>query len=205
MDIEKLKKQAAELQARMARGGGGPKLDFWKAKEGANRIRILPAWTSDGPHAGDFYREVFQHWKLSEKGPVMCTKHTPHLFNADGTPVDKDCPICTLVEELRADKTNVKAQQLVRDIRAKSAFLMSIVDMEDKSYTAKDVANWKKENPEKDVPFEAGDVKVQCFAASSTIAESIINIIIANGMDITNLTEGHNVVITKVGNPDPIL
>lgn len=198
LDLEKLKKAAQELQARMNRGGG-TSMKFWKPAAGKNVVRVLPPWTNEGPMAGQFYREVHQHWNLTdESGPVLCPKKTPEAS------ADKECPICDLVEQLRARKTDVEAQEMVKKLRAKVAYLMSVVDVNDSEYSAKDVAEWKKERPDNDCPFEVGDVKIQCYAATSTIADQIMNIVIANEMDITDLESGNNVIITKIPNKDPL-
>lgn len=199
IDYEKLRKAAQELQARMTRGGG-PSMKFWKPADGKNVIRILPPWTEEGPLAGQFYREVHQHWNVSEEatGPVLCPKKTPAASE------DKACPICDLVDQLKARKNDVDAQELVKNLRAKAAYLMSVIDLSDPTYTAKDVVEWKKERPDSDCPFEVGDPKVQCYAATNTIADAIMNIVIANEMDITDLEAGHNIVLTKIPNKDKL-
>lgn len=198
LDYEKLKRASQELQTRMNRGGG-PSMKFWKPENGKNVIRILPPWTDEGAFSGQFYREVHQHWNVTEEsGPVLCPKKTPEAS------ADKDCPICDFVEQLRARKNDVEAQQLAKDLRAKVAYLMSIVDMNDPEYTAKDIAEWKKDRPDSDCPFEVGDVKIQCYAATTTIADQIMNIVIANEMDITDIDAGFNIVVTKMGNKDPL-
>lgn len=198
LDYEKLKKAAQDLQARMARGGG-PSLKFWKPAAGKNTIRILPPWTDEGEMAGQFFREVHQHWNVAEgTGPVLCPNKTPHASD------DKSCPICEFVDALKQRKGDVEAQELVKKLRAKLAYLMSVVDMSDQSYTAKDIAEWKKERPDSDCPFEVGDPKVQCYAATSTIAEQVMNIVVANEMDITDAEAGYNIVLTKIPNKDPL-
>lgn len=195
LDISKLKKAQAEVQARMSRGGG-PSMKFWKPQEGVNRIRILPPWTEEGDFAGAFWREVWQHWNVSEEsGPLLCPQKTLGA-------ADSDCPICAFVDQLRAQKSNVEAQELAKDLRAKVAYLMSVVDLSDAVYTAKDVADWKKERPDAEMPFEVGDPKVQVYAATSTIYEQIASIVLTNELDITDRYEGHNIILTKIGNKD---
>lgn len=198
LDFEKLKKTSQEIQARMNRGGS-TSMKFWKPANGKNTVRILPPWTDEGELAGQFYREVHQHWNLSEDaGPALCPKKTP------GVSADKDCPVCDFVEQLRARKSDVEAQELAKKLRAKVAYLMSIIDINDPEYTAKDVAEFKKDRPDSEVPFQVGDVKIQCYAATTTIADSIMNLVIANEMDITDLEAGFNLIITKVPNKDPL-
>lgn len=197
LDIEKLKKAQAEVQARMARGGG-PSMKFWRPKEGVNRLRVLPPWTETGIHAGAFWREVWQHWNVSEEGgPILCSKKTAGAE-------EQDCPVCELVDRLKGSKSDVKAQELAKTMRAKVAYLMSVIDLAEPTYSAKDVADWKKERPDSDCTFAAGDAKVQVYAATTTIYEAIANIVINNNLDITNLAEGHNIILTKTGNKDPM-
>lgn len=195
LDIEKLKRAQAEVQARMTRGGG-PAMKFWRPNEGQNRVRILPPWTDEGTFAGTFWREVWQHWNVSEEsGPVLCPQKTPGSE-------DPNCPICEFVDQLRTQKSNVEAQELAKDLRAKVAYLMSVVDLSDPVYTAKDLAEYKKERPDSEPTFTVGDPKVQVYAATSTIYEQIASIVIANDLDITDLNDGHNIIITKIGNKD---
>ncbi len=194
IDYEKLKKAKQELESRMNRGGG-PSMKFWKPAPGKNVVRVLPPWTDEGVFANQFYREVHQHWNVAgeDTGPTLCPKKTPEAST------DKDCPICDFVEQLRARKNDVEAQELAKELRAKLAYFVSIVDINDPVYSAKDIAEWKKDRPDSECPFEAGDVKIQCYAATSTTFDAILNIVLANEMDITDLSEGYNVVITKQG------
>lgn len=198
IDYDKLRKAQAEAQSRMARGGSAPSMKYWKPADGENRVRIMPPWTSEGPNADVFWREVHQHWNVNEgEGPILCPKKTPDLGEAD-------CPICEFVDTLRAKKTDVEAQQLAKDLRAKVAYLMSIVDLKDPVYTAKDLADWKKDRPDNEPPFAVGDPKVQLYAAGSSIYEQIANIVLANQLDITDREAGHNIIITKVPNKDKL-
>lgn len=198
INIDKLKKAATDLQARMSRGGGGQSMKFWRPLDGRSSIRILPPWTAEGPHAGSFYREVHQHWNVNPEapGPILCPKNTPHCD------ADYDCPVCELVDQLRARKNDVSSQEAAKNLRAKAAYLMSVVDLADPTYTAKDVADWKKDRPDSDVPFGVGDVKVQCYAATNTITEQILSSILNSDIDITDLNAGRNVFITKIPNKD---
>lgn len=198
IDYDKLRAAAGALQSRMDRGSLGPSVKFWKPKDGKNTVRIMPPWSEEAPYSGQFFREVFQHWGLQEgAGPLLCTEKTPHQTG--------ECAVCQAVEKLRAKKSDVKAQEMASRIRAKVAYLFSIVDLTDAEYTAKDVAEWAKSRPDTDCPFQAGDPKIQCYAAGPLVANDIMNIIIANELDITNLTEGNNVIITRIPNKNPRL
>jgi hypothetical protein len=197
LDMSKILKTKAALTERMSKASGSnfTKVLFWKPNKGKNTIRIMPpSWAPDSPFAGQFWREVHQHWNVAENqnGPVICPAKTPH--SAGG-----DCPICKFVEELKADKTNVQAQEMVKDIRAKVAYLVNIVDLNDPVYTAKDVAEATKENPDAEVPFNVGDPKIQVYAATTSVFSLILGIIQDNELDITNLKTGNDLFLTKNG------
>jgi hypothetical protein len=193
LDWDKLNQQKARLDDKLSKGGGGTRARFWRPQDGENRIRIMPAWSQEGNFAGQFWREIGQHWNVSDsqRGPVLCPKNTPHLTG--------ECPICQFYDELKKDKGDVRAQETAKDIRSKTAFLLNIVDISDEEYTAKDVAEFKQARPENDVPFEVGDVKVQVYACPSTVFNQILSTIQVNGTDVTDPTEGHDVIIRKTG------
>lgn len=192
LDMAKLQQQKAKLTQELSRGGG-QSARFWRPTDGDNLIRVMPDWVTEGPFAGQFWREVAQHWGISEdqKGPIICPLVTPH--------VEGDCPICKFVDELRADKNDVKAQELAKEVRAKKAFLLNVVDCEDPTYNAKDVAEYKKARPDSDVPFEAGDPKIQVYACPKTIFDQILDAIMDNDQDITSLEAGNDIVIKRTG------
>lgn len=193
VDLNKLAAARAQLTERMSRGGDRSSIKWWKPKAGKNTIRICPPWTEEGAFAGDVWREVAQHWNVSDdvKAPILCPKKTPSI--------GEDCPICEFVAELKADKSNVEAQALVKDIRAKSAFFFNIIDLEDATYTVADVAEAKQARPDQDVPFAAGDLKVQVYAAGPMVTEEIIGTFVDNKKDLSHLTEGRNFFINKTG------
>jgi hypothetical protein len=195
--LERVAQAKAEAEERLSRGGG-TRAQFWKPKDGANLIRILPAWTDKVPEfAAQFWREVAQHWNVSsdQKGPILCPRKTPGLSGP--------CPICELVDELKKDKANVQAKSVVKEIRAKTTYLFNIVDSKDPEYTAQDVATWTTANPGEDCPFAAGDMKIQVYAAPLTVYDTILGIITTGSNDITRLEEGRGVTITRFPNKDP--
>lgn len=192
IDWNKLNQKVNQLTEKLNKKTGSS-AKFWRPNAGDNRIRILPGWAEEGDYAGQFWREVAQHWGVSEEqaGPVVCPKQTPYL--------EGDCPICDFVEALKQDKGDVRAQELVKQLRAKTAYLLNVVDMKDPTYTAADVAEYKKNRPEGDVPFQVGDTKVQVFAAPATVFNQILNSIQVNQVDITDPTSGHDINIRKDG------
>lgn len=205
--LDKAQQGKKEAEERLSRGGGF-RAQFWKPKNGKNDIRIMPPWT-DPYHEdkeldealqefeGQFWRQVAQHWNVSEeqRGPILCPKETPGL--------EGECPICEFVSELKSDKSNVQAQETAKEIRAKTTFIYNIVDMKDPVYTAEDVAEFKKNRPDADCPFEPGDTKVQLYAAPLTVHDAILGMITANQQDVTKLDTGRNIMITRHPHKDP--
>jgi hypothetical protein len=207
--LEKVAQAKAAAEERLSRGGG-PRARFWKPKNGDNTVRIMPSWlnpTADSAYKapdavafydGQFWRQVAQHWNVSDdqKGPILCPKETPGLGGA--------CPICEFVNELRQDKSDVQAQALVKEIRAKITYLLNVVDMKDALYTVDDVAEHANSRPDDDCPFAPGDTKVQIYAAPLTVYAAILGLITANKRDITLLDTGRDIVITRHPNKNPI-
>ena len=193
IDFSKLAGARKALEDRRSSNSDFQTVMFWKPKLGQNKVRILPPWTSEGPHAGAFWREVAQHWNVSEdmKGPVLCPNKTPDIKDA--------CPICEFITELKSDKKNVAAQELAKEIRAKTSWFLNLVDLSDSIYTAADVAEAKQARPDEEVGFAAGDLKVQVYAAGPTVFNNIVTIISENNLDITLPEKGHNLTITKSG------
>jgi len=196
--LAKVAAAKAAAEERLARTGGGARAQFWKPKAGQNHIRIMPAWTDkEEEYADQFWREVAQHWNVSseQKGPILCPLKTPGL--------NGPCPICEFVNELKKDKTNVQAKALVKDIRAKTTYLLNVVDAKDPEYTAEDVATWTQANPGEEAPYAAGDAKIQVYAAPLTVYDMILGMITTGGRDITKLEDGRGIIVTKFPAKDP--
>lgn len=183
---------AQKAKIEESRGGSGPRAKFWKPDAGENVIRVMPKW--DESLKGRFWREVAQHWNVSEdqRGPILCPRDTPDL--------NGECPICDLVQALKADKSNVEGKKLADDIRAKKTYLLNIVDQKDSVYTAADVAEFKQARPEDDCPFEVGDPKIQVYACPTTVFESILGIMSTSGTNVTDLKAGRDIRIKKTPN-----
>jgi len=191
-DLVAQQKQKNEEQ--LSRGGSRSSARFWRPENGENNVRVMPQWKNG--LGGQFWREVAQHWNVSDdqKGPVLCPKETPDL--------EGDCPICDVVQALRADKSNVEAQKLAKDLRAKKTFFLNVVVEKDPIYTASDVADFKQARPDAECPFGAGDPKIQIYACPITIFDQILGIIHSSGKDITDLHEGRGIRIKKIPNMD---
>ena len=190
LDLNKLNKTAANVAAILAGGGNRPHNNFWKPSTGKNQVRIMPEWNPEGEFAGQFWREVYQHWNVNEKGPVTCPNKTPGLEGA--------CPICELVEEMKDDKDPV-VKKAVKDIRAKVAFMVNVQALNDMAYKDTDVAKFQETNPDKDLPFNVGEAKIQFYAAPTTVFNGIISAITDGGNDVTDLKTGNVITIQKMG------
>lgn len=190
LDLNKLNKTAQAVAAMLDKGGDRPFNNFWKPSVGKNSFRVMPEWDSEGAFAGQFWREVHQHWNVNDKGPVLCPKKTPFL--------EGPCPICELIEEFKGTKDPaVKAE--IKEIRAKIAFMVNVQDLSNKIYKKKDVAEFTESNPDKEVPFKAGDAKIQIYAAPTTVFNGIISAITDGGNDVTDRAAGNNLTVTKIG------
>uniref|UniRef100_A0A6M3K1K7 Bacteriophage T4 Gp32 single-stranded DNA-binding domain-containing protein n=2 Tax=viral metagenome TaxID=1070528 RepID=A0A6M3K1K7_9ZZZZ len=104
-DSEKIQKKLAEI-------GQG---DFFKPKEGPNKIRILPPWSKSGL----WFKEATLHYGLNddsgrERG-YPCLKQ-----------FDKDCPICAKIEELKEGGTEDK--EMAKRIGPRTKFYANVLD-----------------------------------------------------------------------------
>ncbi len=189
-NLDKAKTAKQEIDARNASFGPKNSVKWYRMEGKKARLRLMPAWTDEGPFALQSWRIVEQHWNVSEdsRGPTLCPKKTPHLGG--------DCPICDFVDQLRERKDDPEALELAKSIKAKQAYLFTVLDMEDPTYTAKDVREWTKGSPDKECPFEDGDAKLQVYAAPYTVYSNVISIL-EQGEDIFDLEEGHDIVIEK--------
>lgn len=195
---DRINKMKAELEKKMSGGGrNSTRVLFWVPKANKNNIRVMPPWTDDekSDFAGIFWREVYQHWNVAadQKAPFICTKQTPGM--------DGECAVCDFVEALKARKTDLDAQELVKKIRAKVTYMLNIVDLKDPTYTAEDVEKFG-ESRDADIvcPFKVGDPKIQVYAAGSQVFNQILGFITENeGEDLTDFEGGRDITITKLG------
>src|SRR5262245_25310206 len=63
IDFSKVRQCALE-EEKKAVSRNSPLVRYWMPKEGKNRIRILPPWTTEGPNANQYWREVAMHFKV---------------------------------------------------------------------------------------------------------------------------------------------
>lgn len=190
LDFDKL---AAHQATASLKGGNFETTLFFKPQNGVNKIRIVPDWATTGPYAGLFWREVYQHWRVSEenKAPITCNRLTPHTK-------DKTCPICEFLDTLKAKKGDPEADHLLKEMRAQQSFLIPVIDLTNPTYTKQDVLQYAEKNAQKEAPFAEGDPKVQVFTASSKVHTDIVDMIVQNRLDITDPVSGRDIFIKKV-------
>lgn len=191
LDLNKV--AAFQAASKAKQSGAFENAIYFKPKDGSNKIRIVPDWDQTGPYEGTFWREVHQHWKVSpdQKGPILCNRLTPHLEGSS------ECPICEFIDSLRKQKGDPEAQALAKELRAQQSFLIPIVDLMDPVYTVRDVQAFLERTGSTEAPFEPGQTKVQVFAASAKVHGSIVDLIIQNNMDITDLGAGRDIFLKK--------
>ncbi len=192
IDRSKLEKAANAAQIQNSKFAGGPSTKWFTFKGTSARLRFMPPWTDQEPWDGQFWRVVEQHWHVSEeqKAPLICPKNTPFLGG--------DCPVCDFVAELKLRTDDTAAQELVKEIRSKTAYLFSVIDLDNPEYTAKDVAEAKAAKPDKEPSFKVGDPKLQVYAAPFTVYNTVIALF-KDGSDIVDLEAGHDINIMRTG------
>lgn len=186
--MKEMKERANSMNRERAR--------IFTPKVGDNRLRIMPPWTDEGPNEGQFWREILTHWNVGEGGydeesgrPFTCPLKTP-----DG-PGDS-CAVCEFVKKLR--NTGEPADvEIAKQIGARRHYYMNVVDLKDPVFTEDDIEEYKAEN-DKDPSFEEGDTKVQVWKTSEQHFKSLLDVM-ADGVDFTDLEDGHDVIVTREG------
>jgi hypothetical protein len=177
MDEDRLRRKQEELRKRREQGGGSK--DFWNAKNGPNKIRILWNWTGN-PKADCFY-ETNYHKNLGpdKKKTCICPK-------AEGFDY---CPICDEAKALFANK-NPEDTAYAKEIYKKTRVYWNIVDM-DAYY---EVDKWNKEHPEQ--PKEQRGVQV--LTTGSGVLDDVIGYCLNPEYgDMTDPEKGRNITLVK--------
>ena len=188
LDIAKLAERLADLDSK---GNGGSSLDFIKIKDGRNVVRILPP----ADNAEWFAKEVFLHYRVGKSATnqngstIVC----PTTYGDD-----KKCPVCELAKELWAmsskkdDKYDKQAKEVARKKRVYFNAIDRAEDLSD--YTKNDEGKWKNTKTDE----EGSPVKI--LATGVGVYKEIMGIIVDPEYgDITDPTEGLDVIITKSG------
>ncbi len=90
---------------------------FWKAKEGENRVRILPR-----PNTVKFWWTMGWHYGLG--------KDSAQSFICPLLTLDQPCPICKRSAELYASEDE-EDQQVAKNLYAKTKYVMNVIDRSD--------------------------------------------------------------------------
>mgnify|MGYP001820321938 CR=1 FL=1 len=190
VNIDKAKKKAAEEAKKAERFQKSARL-YWKPKQGKNLVRILPPWTDEGPNQFQFWREIYVHWGIGpdeeRQAHLSCPKLSP--------PGGGECPVCEEYDRLRATK-QPEDLEAAKEIRARQRAFSNVVDLSDPTWSEDDVDELKLQGVE-DLP-EPGDPKIQIFSYGPTILKELLDIF-TDEIDLTDLKEGHNVIITRSG------
>lgn len=183
---------------REKKNGFGPKVLWWKAKQGENRIRICPPWTEEGPNGGLPFREVYQHWGVGEGGYVeeggrmfTCPVKTPS--GPGGT-----CEVCDLVAQLRASGSPAD-NEIAKQLYAKRRLYSNIIDLKDPVYTQADMDSWEENARGGDeCHFEVGDTKVQVYSYGTTIYRQLLDFL-QDEIDLTDFSEPTELKLVREG------
>lgn len=190
VNMDKIRTRVKEQEQReAARAAGGVR--WWRPKAGRNNIRLLPPWTDEGFHAGDFAREIHTHWNVGSgdgQSIFTCPAHTPGL----GGP----CAICDEIARLRSTGSALDLE-LADNMRAKPGYLSNIVNLDDPVYTAEDFE--EASSGDREPSFNIGDTKIQVFQYGPMIYNQLLNEFDVQRQDLSDLNSGGNFVITKTG------
>jgi hypothetical protein len=207
-NMEKAKKMRDDINAKIAaQAKFGLRPEWWKAKVGTNKIRILPAWTDKGPNEGQWWREIWVHYGVvameepddNNKFIVSCASKTPDAAYILGMDPSEPilCRICEYAKELRssADPASV---ELSKNLRAKMQLYVNIQDLNDPIWTKKDIERVKADGcPDQHLP-KVGKPKIQVFSFGTNIMKDLLDFY-ADNIDLCDLNKGHDVIIEREG------
>lgn len=109
VNMDDVRRRAQQAQAKKdARG-----ITWWKPKDGANMIRILPPWSK----AGQFVKEAGYHYNVADKTALACPKESKN----------DPCPICEAAKELFKSR-RPEDMELAKRIQVKKRFFYNILD-----------------------------------------------------------------------------
>lgn len=198
--IDKVKAAQKSLtdKANKVKPQARPKVRYLKTKIGKNRLRFMPAWTTEGVNANQFWREIYVH---SNVGPMDGS--SPPVINVldpvktPGGPGGVN-PINEYIKQLWATKDPVNAE-FAKKLRSKEKYLFNVVNLDDPTFTGNDVTQWKNDYPTVECPFKEGDTKVYLWEAGKTVFSQLISWMDDTEKDLSSLENGHNVVVNRVG------
>lgn len=142
----------------------------WKPAKGKNKIRILPSWRGNNDPL--FFHDFGQHFVKNSKDELEA------IYLCVEKTFGKDCPVCQAIGHGIQNANDDDTVKLLKKANASQKYLMNVLVLSD--------------------PDEKKRLEPQIMEAGLTVFESICNIIDEYG-DITSLTEGVDLVITREG------
>lgn len=153
VDINKAKRTAQRLQEEAQK----TMMPLWIPPEGRSELRFLPPWSAEG----DIGYEARFHWNV---GPEHKALPCPHS-------IDKECPLCDFVREIRTQK-DPRAQDLYA--RKRIYYNLIVRDQEEKG--------------------------VQIYASGVRVYENILSYLYDDEWgDITDVIAGRDMILERVG------
>jgi pyruvate/2-oxoglutarate dehydrogenase complex dihydrolipoamide acyltransferase (E2) component len=181
VDLGYINQRQAELaQQQAARAAGG--VPYWSPADGTSKIRLLGPWADN---VKSFEREVMMHYGVGEN---------EQAFSCPGP----GCPICAHVEALRATNDPSDVESANR-MSKKKRYYSNIVDLNDPVWTQKDYQEFKQGSTQEEPSWKIGQTKVQVFGYGAMIFGQLINMFAQLGMDLTDLNNGYDLLITRTG------
>lgn len=191
-NLEKeFEKEAAAQAARKARTANF-NIVYFNPKVGTNNIRLCPPWTSEGESAGLFARKISQHWNVGAGDG-----NTGFNFICPGN----GCPICAAIVNLKASQDPVD-RALAEAWYPKVQYYSNVIDMDDPTYTAKDIEVWKsrQNDPTRECPYVLGTTKVQVYRYGFGVYKDIRDWFLPpHKKDLTDPVNGRNIILKRVG------
>lgn len=189
LDITKIAERLAQLNNN---NKGGSAIDYLHLKDGRNVVRILPSKNPEDM----FFQEAYLHYGVNKtadnpKGMTIVCPTT----NGDGKP----CPVCELSKQLKKlskkkdDTYDKQAKSLMRKKRA----YFNVINRDDDLTTYAPDENGKlmRKNAE-----DYTETPVKVLSTGVSILKDVLGIIVDPEYgDITDATEGLDVIITKSG------
>lgn len=206
MNKARKKSDAEKVRAAQFSRMGRPVL-YWKPKSGTNDIRILPAWTDQGPNASQFWREIFIHWgvgAIQDPDPdntfaIPCCRKTEHAWFFLNLPEGSQpkCKVCEYVDKLKSTRDPADLE-MAKNLRAKQRIFSNIIDLTDATWIKDDIKAFKESGVKEEFLPKVGDPKIQVFSYGPTIFNGILDYYQDN-IDLTDLDQGRDIKIERIG------
>ena len=162
--------RAAETQKALEEEAARRGINYWKPKEGDNRVRVLPPWTDQGEWGFKWWREWWIHFNV---GPDSRRFACPKKLGVG------PCYICEQVAVLRdGDETD---KDMAGDLAAGRQYYINIIDL-------------------KEPKNDDGTPKVQLYTAGITVFKEMVDYFCdPQWGDFSDPEDGFVVVIKRTG------